>query len=312
MPRNGSGSFSLAEPAFVPNTAISSAAMNSDLSDIGDALTGSLARDGQGGMTAVLPLANNGFTYLTDPNTGIRRTAADTQAIQCGGVDVVTTTPTGVTVAGTLAVSGAITSGGAPLIPIGAGMLWFGSTAPAKWIFAIGQTLLRATYPDLWTFAAAEIAAGSLLFTNGNGTTTFTIANMKGRIPANRDDTGTILTSATVTPDGNVMGAIGGGQSSQLSTANLPPYTPSGTVSTPTISASNGNVVTTNAAINNVQPQGGGGAGQSPFSASTSFFAAALPSTQPTFTGAAQGGTSTSFSNVQPTIITNYIIYAGA
>lgn len=82
----------------MPNTPISSAAVNSDLSDIADALTGSLARDGQGGMTAVLPLANTGFSYLTDPNTGMRRTAADTQAISAGGVDAVTITSTAVDV----------------------------------------------------------------------------------------------------------------------------------------------------------------------------------------------------------------------
>ena len=84
MARNGSGTYVLPEAAFVPNTPISSAAVNSDFSDIADALTGSLARDGQGGMTAVLPLANTGFTYLTDPNTGMRRTAADAQAMTKG------------------------------------------------------------------------------------------------------------------------------------------------------------------------------------------------------------------------------------
>jgi microcystin-dependent protein len=309
MPRNGSGGYSLPEAPFVPNTAISSGAMNSDLSDIGDALTGSLARDGQGGMTAVLPLANTGFTYLTDPNTGMRRTGADTQAISCGAVDVVSVTPTGASIAGTLAVSGAITSGGAALIPIGAGMIFFGSTAPPKWIFAIGQTLLRADYPDLWAFAAIEIAAGSNLFSNGNGSTTFSIANMKGRIPANRDDTGTILNSTTMTPDGNTMGAIGGVQNSQLSTSNLPPYTPSGTVSTPSITNPGGTIPATNGALNN-NPAGGGG--QTTPSTSTNWFAAALQSTTPSFNGVAQGGTSTAFTNVQPTIIVNYIIYAGA
>ncbi len=100
MPRNGSGSYSLPEAAFIPNTAISSSAVNSDFSDIATALTGSLARDGQGGMTAVLPLANLGFTYLNDPNTGMRRTAADTQAIFAGAVDTITVTSTGVSVAG--------------------------------------------------------------------------------------------------------------------------------------------------------------------------------------------------------------------
>jgi microcystin-dependent protein len=305
MPRNGSGGYVLPEAAFVPNTAISSSAMNSDLSDIGNALTGSLARDGQGGMTAVLPLSNTGFTYLTDPNTGMRRTGADTQSIQCGGVDVVTATPTGASIAGTLAVSGAITSGGAALIPIGAGMLWFGSTAPAKWIFAIGQTLLRATYPDLWTFASAEIAAGSLLFTNGNGTTTFTIANMKGRVPANRDNTGTILTSATMTPDGNTMGAIGGTQVQTLSLGQLPTgITSSGSNS---ISVNSSSVTLTN--VTQSSRAASGGTASDVFNANIGTMVSSGSNSIAVTSNNTSGA---GHLNVQPTIIINYIIFAGA
>lgn len=97
MPRVGPN-YTLPEPPFVPQTPISSSAVNSDFSDIADALTASLARNGAGGMTAVLPLANTGFTYTTDPNTGMYRTAADEQAIKCGGIDVLEVTPTEVNV----------------------------------------------------------------------------------------------------------------------------------------------------------------------------------------------------------------------
>lgn len=100
MPRNGSGVYALAEPAFVTQTPISSAGVNSDFSDIADALTASLARDSQGGMTAVLQLHADGFVYLVDPNTGMHRTAADTQAIEAGGTDVVIVTSSGITVTG--------------------------------------------------------------------------------------------------------------------------------------------------------------------------------------------------------------------
>ncbi len=314
MPRNGSGSYSLPEAAFIPNTAISSAAMNSDLSDIGAALTGSLARDGQGGMTAVLPLANTGFTYLSDPNTGIRRTASDTQAISGGGVDTVTVSSTAVTVTGSLEVTGAITSGGVAILPIGLGPLpWSGSTAPAKWVLANGGSLLRASYPDLWTFAAAEIALGDTLFTNGNGTTTFTVADMRGRVPAGDDNMGGgagsgRLTSTTMTPDGQTLGAVNtaaGGQTVTLATANLPAYTPAGSVSTTVTSAT----VSLNSAVN-----GGQGAfGTNTAVGGTGSMAGALGLVlSSTLTGTAQGGTSTALTNVQPTIITNYIIYAGA
>ncbi len=314
MPRNGSGSYSLPEAAFIPNTAISSAAMNSDLSDIGDALTGSLARDGQGGMTAVLPLANTGFTYLTDPNTGMRRTAADTQAIGCGGVDVITATSTGASVTGTLAVSGAFTVGGSPLLPIGLGPLpWSGTAAPAKWVLANGGALLRASYPDLWTFAAAEIAAGNTLFTNGNATTTFTVADMRGRVPAGDDNMGGgagagRLTASTMTPDGQTLGAVNtasGGQTVTLATANLPAYTPAGSISTTVTSAN----VSINSAVNGGQNAFGT---HSVVGGSASMAGALGLTLSSSFTGTAQGGASTPLTNIQPTIVTNYIIYAGA
>lgn len=110
MPRNGSGVFTLAEAAFVPNTPISSADVNSDFSDIATALTGSLARDGQGGMTAVLPLASTGFVYLADPNTGMKRTGADAQAIFCGAINILEFTTTGATAPLDFTVSGTLTA----------------------------------------------------------------------------------------------------------------------------------------------------------------------------------------------------------
>lgn len=304
MPRNGSGSYSLPEAAFVPNTAISSSAVNSDFSDIASALTGSLARDGQGGMTAVLPLANLGFTYLNDPNTGMRRTAADTQAITCGNIDIIGITTTDVSITGNLAVSGVFTVGGAPLLPIGLGPLpWSGLTAPTKWLLCYGQSLLRASYPDLWTFAQAEIAAGNVLFTNGNGTTTFTIMDMRGRLPAGKDNMGGVaanrLTPTYFIGDSTTLGVAGGFESNTLTTPQIPSHTHVNTLTDP------GHTHSYNAPLS----FGNSGAG-----------AGILGSQQTSTTGSNTTGISINnvaagggnpHPNVQPTIITNYIIYAG-
>lgn len=105
MPRTGP-TYTLPESPFVPNTVISSSAMNSDMSDIATALTGSLARDGAGGMLGQLLLDPDGFVYVGDTNTGMSRTGADAQAITVGGTDVVAITTTGVAITGTLSVSG--------------------------------------------------------------------------------------------------------------------------------------------------------------------------------------------------------------
>lgn len=96
MPFNGSGSFSLAESSFVAGTTISSTKVNSDLSDIvsnGLSLVMTLA--GEKSMSGTLPLATTGFAYGIDSDTGMYRTAANTQAIKCGGVDIATISSSG-------------------------------------------------------------------------------------------------------------------------------------------------------------------------------------------------------------------------
>jgi hypothetical protein len=64
MARDGSGNYSLPEAAFTSGTTISSSAMNSNLSDLASALTGSVARDGQAAFTADQSMGNNKITSL--------------------------------------------------------------------------------------------------------------------------------------------------------------------------------------------------------------------------------------------------------
>ena len=259
-------------------------------------------------MQAALPLNIDGFFYTGDADTGMRRTAANTQVITAGAVDVVEVTPVG------MDITGALLLNGATILPVGLGPLpWSGLTAPPKWVLAYGQSLLRSAYPDFWTFASGEIAGGNTLYTNGDGSTTFTVPDLRGRLPAGKDNMGgspaNRLTTGFFGSSPNTLGNVGGGQTNALVTANLPPYTPAGTVSTPTITSTS-NVPATTGAIGNSTPAGGG----STFvpSSNVGFSQATFASTTPTFTGTAQGGTSSSFSVVQPAIITNFIIYAGA
>lgn len=266
--------------------------MNSDFSDIADALTESLARDGQGGMQAALPLDATGITYNNDTNTGIYRYSADTQRIKCGGADIVELSTTGMRL---------LTGTFLGFLPIGLGPLpWSGTVAPSLWLLFQGQTLLRASYPDLWTFAQAEIALGNLLFTAGNLSTTFTIADLSGRVPAGNDNSTGRLT--TLTPNGNTLGAVGGGQSQPITQGNLP--TINFTVNIPAGQGSHSHSITALSSTGGVNAGGGANFGT---------VSATNPSTLPAMSGtAASGGSDTPLPIVQPTIITNYIIYAGA
>lgn len=82
MPRNSLGTYTLpAGNPVVTGTTISSVWGNTTMSDIGTALTDSLSRSGQGGMTASLPLADGligapGLTWGNEPTSGLYRAGA--------------------------------------------------------------------------------------------------------------------------------------------------------------------------------------------------------------------------------------------
>jgi microcystin-dependent protein len=184
-------------------------------------------------------------------------------------------------------------------IPIGGLMPFTGTTAPnSSFVFPYGQAISRTTYSALFTLVSTAYGVG-------DGSTTFNVPDLRGRVPAGKDDMGgssaNRLTNADDGLNGDTLGATGGGETQVLVTGNLPAYTPSGTVGLGTLAGSlaTNYVGTWNGANNDMQ---GGNVGGS-FRASTVNFSGA-----PTFTGTAQGGTSTAFGVVQPTIVLTYLL----
>lgn len=116
---------------------------------------------------------------------------------------------------------------------IGELIAFTGKTAPPLTVMPYGQTLLRSAYPDLWTFAQAEMAAGNGCYSNGDGSTTFGIIDARGRVPAAWDAMGDTaagrLTTAGGGVNGAVLGSVGGAETVALSLANVPAHTHSGT-----------------------------------------------------------------------------------
>ncbi len=256
-------------------------------------------------MTAALPLAAGGAVYVTDPDTGLRRTAANAQELFCGGTGIIKATTSGAEVVGDLNVTGTFNKGGFALLPVGLGPLpWSGTSAPSLWVLCYGQALLRASYPDLWTFVQSEIAGGNTLFTNGNGSTTFTVPDLRGRAIAGKDNMGGVaasrLTSTYFGTSANTLGAAGGAESQTLTTAQMPQHTH--TVTDP------GHTHSLNPASNSVLT----GVGANPFGAGS--FGVAQISALSNTTGISiqNTGSGNAHPSVQPTIIANYIIYAGA
>ncbi len=107
MSRNGAGTYSLPEAAFVYDSVISETAVNSNFTDIASALTASLAANGETTVTANLPMNSKKFTGLA-AGTALTDSATLGQVqneayIWCG-------TMTGTADAGTLTPSPAITA----------------------------------------------------------------------------------------------------------------------------------------------------------------------------------------------------------
>lgn len=164
-----------------------------------------------------------------------------------------------------------------------------------------------ALFSYLWTqdpnlsVSGGRGASGSADFAANK---TITLPDCRGRVRAGLDDMGSVtagrLTASYFGAVATTLGATGlSNEYITLFTQNLPPYTPSGSITNGAIS------ITHNAAANvgGSSTPGGGFTINPQAAASISASQAAS-----TFTGSAQGGTSTPVSIVQPTIlITTYI-----
>jgi microcystin-dependent protein len=103
-------------------------------------------------------------------------------------------------------------------VPAGCVMPFAGAAPPDGWLLCYGQAVSRTSYSDL--FAAIGTTYGA-----GDGSTTFNLPDLRGRVAAGKDDMGGSaagrLTSAV---SGATLGASGGEQSHVLSTAEIPAH----------------------------------------------------------------------------------------
>jgi microcystin-dependent protein len=103
-------------------------------------------------------------------------------------------------------------------LPAGTIVQWPGATAPANWLICNGAAVSRTTYASL--FAAIGVQYGS-----GDGSTTFNLPDLRGRVVAGLDSTQSEF---------NFLGEIGGAKTHTLTTSEIPAHshTFSGTTST--------------------------------------------------------------------------------
>jgi microcystin-dependent protein len=269
---------------------------NPPLEDIASSMSQRLMRSGAAPMTGPLKVVDGSagspaIQFANGSSTGIYKTA-DGFAVSVGGTKVVEFTSAGIIKSARF---------------IGEIFDWTGTTAPPLCVLPYGQTLLRSAYPDLWAFAQTEIANANTFFNNGNGTTTFGIGDCRGRVRIGKDNMGGTpsgrITSGNFGSNPNAIGSTGGVETKTLSVANLPPYTPAGSV---TVTSTSSDIVSnTDHTVAVVQSNGGSNG----FRSAPTF--GAITSTG-TITGVAQGGLNTPFPIVQPSIVTNCALFAGA
>lgn len=158
------------------------------------------------------------------------------------------------------------------------------STAPALWLFANGAAVSRSTYAALFTAIGTTYGIG-------DGTTTFNLPDAGGRVLAGKESVATRLTSAVSGVDGATLGSSGGDQRVQTHT-HTASVTDPGHVHTQNFGGSGGTVIAAGSAsgVINTYPNN---------SATTGI----------TVSNASFGAGSSQ--NVQPTLVVNWLIYAG-
>lgn len=300
MPRNGSGTYTV-PITYTPNTLASAADVNSNFTDVATALTGSLPRDGQAGMSGLLKLADGslsgpGLTFDADQDTGIRRSAPDTFRLVSAGIDIAEVSAAGLSI-----LAGVLSGNGLP--PIGGGLDYWGTSAPAGWLFAYGQAVSRTTYSALFAILGTTFGAG-------DGSTTFNLPDKRGRASFGKDNMGGTsanrITNQSGGWDGDILGASGGSEAHTLTEAQMPSHAHTG--ATNSASPTNPTYI---AYQSNVGVQAGS-SDTAPRTASAVSIQVSGDMSHTHSLSINNTGGSGAHNNLPPGITCNYIIFAGA
>lgn len=107
-----------------------------------------------------------------------------------------------------------------PGMPLGSSIDYWGSSAPTThFALAYGQAVSRTTYATLFSLL-------STTYGSGDGSTTFNLPDLRGRVTAGKDDMGgssaSRLTSSYFGTSAAALGAVGGDEKVALTAANIP------------------------------------------------------------------------------------------
>lgn len=187
------------------------------------------------------------------------------------------------------------------LIPIGSSIDFWGSSAPnSSFALAYGQAISRTAYATLFSLLGTTYGPG-------DGSTTFNIPDLRGRVVAGRDDMGgsaaSRLTSSYFGASAASLGAVGGSESHSLTTAQLAAHSHANTVNDPghlhsITHASNNLTGASGVVIDLCFANGGNQAGWGNTNSSTTGITL----------NNASAGSGNAHNNTQPTIVANKLL----
>jgi microcystin-dependent protein len=308
LARNGSGTYTKVN-TFVAGNSITAAGHNQNWDDIATEITNSVAADGQTTLTGPLKAASGtvgapGITFASDTDCGLYRIGGNNIGVAVNGAKVLDVATTGLTVTGDVDAT-TVKQAGFALLPLGMVLPYAGLTAPSGYIFCYGQAVSRTTYAALYAIVADTYGAG-------DGSTTFNLPDLRGRVVAGQDDMGgssaNRLTGLSGGLNGDTLGATGGSESHTLTTAQLASHAHSGTTNGTSNDHTHGFTAILTDVPGAISYGGGVNSGANADSAGTTSGASADHTHS--FTSAT-AGSGDAHNNVQPTIVLNYIIFAG-
>jgi microcystin-dependent protein len=100
------------------------------------------------------------------------------------------------------------------LVPTGTIFMWSTDTAPTGWVLCNGAAISRNDYSDLFGVIGTT-------FGNGDGSTTFNVPDLRGRMPLGQDDMGGTSANRVTDANADSMGGSGGAEDVTLTEAQL-------------------------------------------------------------------------------------------
>jgi microcystin-dependent protein len=271
--------------------------VNSDLSDIANALTQSLSADGQTPLTGPIKFPSGssgtpGVSFGADTTTGMYYPGANQVGFAAGGLGAViyNTAKLGAGQNGAL-----ITwFNGAVVNPVGMVSDFAGATAPVGWQLCYGQAISRTTYAELFFVIGTSYGAG-------DGSTTFNLPDLRGTAAAGLDNMGG--SAAGRLTSGTSLGVFLGEQTHTLITGEMPSHNHSGTTGGQSADHTHTQIASTSTGSYSA------GGSNGPLGSGSQTGGTSNDHTHNFTTSSIGGGGA--HNNVQPTMVMNKIIFSG-